>query len=114
MDKQAKSQFEIESKKYIEEKKVFDVLEGLMRKLIVAKPDNPLDFLIGTISNKIQNYAVFVIGKGFPTEDVCNNISLQHNLKRISVEKIIQHELKYHTEIGKAYLNSGGNRKLKS
>lgn len=59
MDKSTKTLYEADGKKYIEEKQVFDILENLMRKLIINKPDDPLKFLINDIQNRSPRFQVF-------------------------------------------------------
>lgn len=46
MDKTAKFEYQNEVEKYLEEKRVYDVFEEMMKVLIVKKPDDPLGFLV--------------------------------------------------------------------
>lgn len=46
MDKQSKFEYQQNIESYLEDKQVFELLEGLLRKLIVSKPDDPYSFLI--------------------------------------------------------------------
>ena len=46
MDKITKFEYQQNIEQYLEDKQVFDLLDGLLRKLIVHKPENPFDFMI--------------------------------------------------------------------
>jgi hypothetical protein len=46
MNKNEKTQYIIDLEKELESKHVYDLMEKLMRDLIVHQPANPLDFLI--------------------------------------------------------------------
>ncbi len=113
MDKATKTLFEQETKKYAEEKQVYDILENLMRKLIINKPEKPLDFLIEQLQNTTPNFLVFLVGVDYNTEEIANNISLQHSLKRVSVPKLINQEIRNNTELGKKFLKKGYDKKPK-
>jgi len=114
MDKATKTLFEQETKKYAEEKQVYDILENLMRKLIIHKPENPLDFMIEQLQNTTPNFIVFIAGVDYNIEEIANNISLQHSLKRVSVPKLINQEIKNNTELGKKFQEKGYDKKPKS
>lgn len=49
MDKVAKFEYQQNIEQYLEDKQVFDLLESLMKKLIVHKPEHPLDYLIDNL-----------------------------------------------------------------
>lgn len=46
MNKNEKTQYIIDLEKELESKHVYDLMEKLMRELIVHQPQNPIDFLI--------------------------------------------------------------------
>ena len=50
MDKTAKLQYQKDVEKYLEEKKVYDVFEELMKNLIIDQPDDPIDYLMTRLS----------------------------------------------------------------
>lgn len=50
MDRDKKIQYQHDVEKYLEENKVYELFEDLMKNLIIAKPENPLDFLIHKLS----------------------------------------------------------------
>ena len=50
MDKTSKLQYQKDVEKYLEEKKVYDVFEELMKNLIIDQPDDPIDYLMTRLS----------------------------------------------------------------
>ena len=44
----------------MEEKQVFELMESLLKKLIVAKPENPFDFLIQKLQKQERKYKIAV------------------------------------------------------
>lgn len=105
MDKAAKAQFEKQTIKYIENKKIYDVLENLMRKLVLNQPNDPIDFLIDHLGNKKPNFVMSVIGIETDVHKICGNISLQLNLKHISLDALITKEIQTNSELGKELKN---------
>lgn len=51
MLKEKKLEYQRGLEQYIEEQKLYDVFEGMMRSLIISRPKNPVEFLI----NKLQS-----------------------------------------------------------
>ena len=47
MDREKKIQYQHEIEKYLEKNKIYTIFEELMKKLIITKPENPIEFLIG-------------------------------------------------------------------
>lgn len=105
MDKEAKVQFEKQTIKYIENKKIYDVLENLMRKLVLNQPTDPIDFLIDHLSNKKPNFVISVIGIETDVQKICGNISLQLNLKHISLDSLVTKEIQSNSDLGKELKN---------
>lgn len=50
MDKTSKLQYQKDVEKYLEEKKVYDVFEELMKNLIIDQPEDPIDYLMTRLS----------------------------------------------------------------
>ena len=46
MLKEKKLEFQQELEDTIEEHKIYELFEGMMKQLIIHKPDDPIDFLI--------------------------------------------------------------------
>ena len=103
MDKAAKSQFEKQTIKYIEDKKIYDVLENLLRKLALNQPNDPIDFLIDQLSHKKPNFIISIIGTDVDVHKACENISLQLNLKRICADDLITKEIQNNSDLGKDF-----------
>jgi hypothetical protein len=83
-----------------------------MKKLIIQKPNNPLDFLIDTLSHKAPNYLCFIVSVDTNIDDIVNNVALQQSLKRINVPAIIKTEMKNQTEIGKELVNDANSSEV--
>ena len=103
MDKAAKSQFEKQTIKNIEDKKIYDVLENLLRKLALNQPNDPIDFLIDQLSHKKPNFIISIIGTDVDVHKACENISLQLNLKRICADDLITKEIQNNSDLGKDF-----------
>ncbi len=112
MDKIAKTQFETETRKFAEDKQVYDILDKLMKKLIINKPANPIDFLIDSLSHKAPNFLCYIVSVDSNIDDIVNNVSLQQSLKRINVPAVIKNEMKNHTEIGKELVNDSNTSEV--
>ena len=56
MDKVAKFEYQQNIENYLEEKQVFDLMEGLLKKLIVNRPENPITFLIDKLQKSERKY----------------------------------------------------------
>ena len=50
MDQTSKLQYQKDVEKYLEEKKVYDVFEELMKNLIIDQPEDPIDYLMTRLS----------------------------------------------------------------
>jgi len=46
MDKSQKFEYSSQIEQYLEDNQVYELFEGLLEKLLLKKPDRPLDFLI--------------------------------------------------------------------
>ena len=101
MDKAAKSKFEKQTLRYIESKKIYDVLENLMRKLALHQPEKPLDFLIDTLTHKKPTFFISVIGVETDVHKTCENISLQLNLHHICLGSLVDREIKNNLKFAK-------------
>jgi adenylate kinase len=47
--------------KYIEENQVYELFEVLMKQLLVAKPERPLDFLIDRLSEEPGKFLIILL-----------------------------------------------------
>jgi hypothetical protein len=103
MDKAAKSQFEKQTIKYIEDKKIYDVLENLLRKLALNQPNDPIDFLLDQLTHKKPNFIISIVGTDLDIHKACENISLQLNLKRIDADDLVAKEIQKNTDLGKDF-----------
>lgn len=55
MDKQQKLEYQNGIENYLAKENVYDLLEDLLKQLIVKQPDDPISFLIDKLSNPSSN-----------------------------------------------------------
>lgn len=57
MDKLAKHDYMQQIEQFLEENQVYELFEDLLKQLVVARPDKPLDFIIEALnSNKRKTF----------------------------------------------------------
>ena len=61
MDKAAKFEYNEGIEKYMEELQVYELFEQLMKQLLVAKPERPLDFLIDRLNEEPSKFETSLI-----------------------------------------------------
>ena len=95
MDKNEKIAFVEAAEKYIDNHKIYDLFEHLTKQLLIKRPSDPLDFLIEELSHPKFQRIIFING---PLEshnnEVSNALANEFHLKNISVEGLIQEEIK--------------------
>jgi adenylate kinase len=74
MDKAQKLKYQNDIEKYLENKKVYELFQDLMKSLVVDKPESPLDYLITKLGQKEQRI--------FPTSP--SHLSREESLHRWS------------------------------
>ena len=52
MDKLQKHDYMNQIEEFLETNQVYELFEDLLKQLVVAKPENPLDFIINSLSNQ--------------------------------------------------------------
>ena len=52
MDKRQKHDYRNQIEEFLEVNQVYELLEDLMKQLVVNKPENPLDFIVQCLSNQ--------------------------------------------------------------
>jgi len=55
MDKLQKHDYMNQIEEFLENNQVYELFEDLLKQLVVSKPENPLDFIIQSLSNKKRN-----------------------------------------------------------
>jgi len=50
MDKKQKLEYQRDIEKYLENKKVYELFEDLMKSLIISKPEDPINYMIQKLS----------------------------------------------------------------
>ncbi len=56
MLKDKKLDYQKQLEEYLEEQKVYDIFEDMMKALIIAKPENPIPFLLKKLTSPESNY----------------------------------------------------------
>lgn len=99
MEKNEKILFIKSAEKYIEDHKIYDLFEYLTKQLLVKKPDSPLDFLIDQFSNQKFSRLFFINGATEShSNEISNILAKEFNFKHISLEVIVQEEIKKNKE----------------
>ena len=55
MDRKQKLEYQRDIERYLENKKVYELFEEMMKSLIIAKPENPIDYMIQKLSEPERN-----------------------------------------------------------
>jgi len=61
MDKLQKHDYMNQIEEFLEVNQVYELLEDLMKQLVVNKPENPLDFIVQCLSNQ-KTHRIFFMG----------------------------------------------------
>jgi adenylate kinase len=56
MLKDKKLEYQAELEEYLEDQKVYDIFEDMMKSLIMAKPENPIQFLLKKLTTPDSKY----------------------------------------------------------
>ncbi len=70
---------------YYEKKQLSEFFENLVKKLLIKKPDNPLDFLIEQLQNPTDKRAIFTVGLNWAKyKGLLDDLAMHFGLKVIS------------------------------
>lgn len=73
---------------YYEKKQLFELFENLVKKLLVKKPDNPLDFLIQQLENPTDKRIFFTVGLNWAKyRGLLDELGKQFGLKVVSTKE---------------------------
>jgi len=70
MLKEKKLEFQQELEDTIEEHKIYELFEGMMKSLIINKPEDPIDFLIKSLEKSEPKRYVIIGPPGSQSKDV--------------------------------------------
>lgn len=102
MEKNEKTEFILKAKSYLQEKKITDLLESLMKQLLLKRPENPLDFLIEQLSGPRNLRLLFCYGiLESHSQEISSSIATEFNFKYISLENLLQEEIKKNPKVSK-------------
>ena len=110
MDRKEKLEFHQSIENYFDEKRVYDTFEKLLKDLVIAKPKDPIDFLIHKLKTKKECKTHFNLGKrifitGYPGSNR-KNIALSlsgenQQYQHICVGDLLVNEVSKKLEYGK-------------
>lgn len=63
MDKLQKHDFMNSIEQYLEQNQVYEIFEDLMKRLIVSRPEKPLEFIQEALSAPKSNHSVFFLNQ---------------------------------------------------
>jgi len=87
--------------KYIEENQVYELFEVLMKQLLVAKPERPLDFLIDRLSEEpVKRFFLMGPPGAFRLENA-NALKEQFSWKVIHTGDLLKSQAEKKTDVGK-------------
>lgn len=102
MEKNEKTDFILKAKSYLQNKKISDLLENLMKQLLIKRPENPLDFLIEKLSSPQTLRLFFCYGVlESHSHEISSSIAAEFNFKYISLENLLQEEIKKNQKVSK-------------
>jgi hypothetical protein len=106
MLKEKKLEFQAELEDTIEENKIYDLFEGMMKQLIVHRPKDPIDFLIKKLETNEPKRFVIVGPPGSQSHNVSLRMIEQLTGKNeafecVNVGDLLVKEMKNRLELGK-------------
>jgi adenylate kinase len=105
MDRNEKLQFQQSIENYLEDKKVYELFEKLLKDLIIIKPKDPIDYLIKRIKTK-DIKRIFITGSaGTERKEISLSLGEHFGYNVISIGDLIQKEITKKLEIGRKLEN---------
>jgi len=84
---------ELKIEEYFEEKKVYELMKGLMKDLVIHRPENPIDYLINKLEKPKMRW-IFIIGPpGSGRKEIALSVADHFSAFCISTGDVIQKEL---------------------
>lgn len=117
MDKDQKLGYQRDIEKYLENKKVFELFQDLMKSLVINKPSDPLDFIIDKLSQTHQRKSpfrsliplakkIFLVGPpGSSARDIAEQLKNYLQFSWVSVGELLLKEVAAKSDHGKIIEN---------
>jgi len=101
MDKKQKLEYQRDIEKYLENKKVYELFEDLMKSLIISKPEDPINYMIQKLSEPEQK-KIFVVGPpGSNVRELALQLADYLGYACASVGDLLIKEISKKTDLGK-------------
>eukprot|EP01012_Entosiphon_sulcatum_P037535 TRINITY_DN481_c0_g1_i1.p2 TRINITY_DN481_c0_g1~~TRINITY_DN481_c0_g1_i1.p2 ORF type:complete len:256 (+),score=63.16 TRINITY_DN481_c0_g1_i1:149-916(+) len=95
---------------YLKEQRIPDLMEGILHELMVNTPEDPISFLIDTLSRPDPLRVIIVGAPASGKGTVCENLVRQFGLVHVSTGDLLRQEVRNGTKLGKEaepYLKKG-------
>lgn len=85
---------ELKIEEYFEEKKVYEMFKGLMKELVIKRPEDPISFLLSKLDRPKMKW-IFIIGPpGTDRKEIALSAADKFSTVCISAGEIINKEVK--------------------
>ena len=105
-----KLEFQKQLEEYLEEQKVYEVFEDMMKSLIVNKPKDPIDFLLKKLNSPDMKRFIIVGPPGSKRKEIALSLSEylseENSFICISVGDLLRKEISKKSEFGKQIVES--------
>ena len=102
MNQKQKIEYQQRIENYVESNGVYDLLDNLLRDIIIDRPKAPIDYLINKLKQS-EKRRIFLSGpNGKQLKEVAANNAQKFGLKTLSMSEIVRSEVDQATETGKA------------
>jgi adenylate kinase len=93
MDRTEKLEYEKGVEQYLDDNKVYDLFEKLLKELIINKPEDPIDYLIERLKRKDVK-RIFITGySGTHKKEISKSIANALGYECVSMDHLIQREI---------------------
>jgi adenylate kinase len=94
MDLAKKQEFQDSVEKFLEEYKIYDLFDSLLKELLIDRPPHPLDYLIHKLEAKPRRRLFLVGGIGHKRRQVARELSSRFNIEKVFLQDHLKSEVK--------------------
>lgn len=94
MDLAKKQEFQDSVEKFLEEYKIYDLFDSLLKELLIDRPPNPLDYLIHKLESKPRRRLFLIGGVGQKRRQVARELSSRFNIEKVFLQDHLKAEVK--------------------
>ncbi len=110
MLKDKKLEYQKQLEEYLEENKVYDIFEDMMKALIIAKPENPIPFLLKKLTSTEIKRLIIAGPPGSKRKEIALSLaeylSEDRSFVCLSVGDLLSKEINKKSELGKQIVES--------